>query len=76
MAPAVPGLGVVRVHQPHVRLMHQRSRLQGLTGLLVGEASGGELAELVIHKREQLGCGLGVAGLGRGENLGDVCHER
>jgi hypothetical protein len=57
-------------------LVDQGGRLESLARLLVGEASGGELPEFVVDKREQLGCSLGVAGLGRDEDLGDVCHER
>jgi hypothetical protein len=35
MPPAVPLLSLINIHQTQIRLMHQRRRLQRLSGLLV-----------------------------------------
>ena len=43
-------------------------------GLLGGQPGGGELAQLVVDEREQLGGGLRVAGRGGVEEAGDVGH--
>jgi len=61
-------------HQPQIRLVHQRRRLQRLSRLLLGEAGGGELAELVIDQRQQLLGGQRIAGLGRLQDLRDFAH--
>jgi hypothetical protein len=39
-------------------------------------AGGGESSQLVVDEREQLGGGPRVASLDRGQDLGDVSHER
>ena len=47
--------------QPQVRLVDQGRRLQRLPGLFMGQALGGELAQLVVHQRQQLFGRGGVA---------------
>ena len=42
--------------------MNQGGRLEGLVGGLVGHPRGGELAQLVVDEREQVGGGLAVTG--------------
>src|SRR5262249_21266221 len=73
-APRVPVLGPVHVDQAKVRLVDQGRGLERLPGLLARQARGGELAQLVVDEREQLGGGAGVAGLDGGEDFGDVGH--
>ena len=68
--------GRVAADQPEVRLVDQGGGLEGLARLLVGQPGGGELAQLVVDEREQLGRGLRVAGLDGGQDLGDVGHDR
>ena len=60
--------------QPEVRLVDQGGGLERLPRLLVGQPGGGEPAQLVVDEREQVGGGLRVAGLDRGQDLGDVGH--
>ena len=55
--------------QPEVRLVDQGGGLEGLAGLLRGHPRGGELAQLVVDEREQLGGGLGVALLDGGQDV-------
>jgi hypothetical protein len=43
-AAAVPVLGFVHVHQPQVGLVKQRRGLERLTGLLLGQLVGRQLA--------------------------------
>ena len=62
VAAAVPVLGVGRADEPEVRLVDQGGGLEGLAGLLAGQPGGGELAQLVVDEREQLGGGLWVPG--------------
>src|SRR5262249_28510735 len=62
-------------HQPQVRLVHQRGRLQGLAGLFVGQLVGRELAQLVVDQRQELRGGLRVALLDGGQDAGDVAHS-
>jgi hypothetical protein len=69
-APA-PVLQLRPTYQAEVRLEDQGSRLEGLAGLLVRQPGGGRLAQLVVDERQQLG-GPRVAGLDRGQDLGDV----
>ena len=59
--PAVPSLAVAGADQPKVGLMNQGSGLEGVVGRLAGHARGGELAQLLVHEREQVGGGLAVA---------------
>ena len=54
--------------------MDQGGRLEGVAGRLGRQPGGGELPQLVVDEREQLGRGLRVAGRGRVEESGDVGH--
>jgi hypothetical protein len=73
---AVPELFGTPADKRHAGLVDQGRRLEGLAESLVGLPPRRHLPEFVVDEREQLGCGLGVAGLGRGEDLGDVRHGR
>ena len=66
--------GWLAADQPEVGLVDQGGRLERLAGLLRGQPGGGELAQLVVDERQQLGRGLRVAGRGRVEQAGDVGH--
>src|SRR5262249_34920384 len=70
----VPGRPPAGPHQPEVRLVDEGGRLEGLTRGLLGHPGGGELAQLVVDEREQVGRGLGVAGPDGRQDLGDVGH--
>jgi hypothetical protein len=61
-------------HESEVSLVDQCSRLERVPGILLGHPRGGELPQLVVDEREQLGRGLGVAGRGRVQESGDVGH--
>ena len=69
-------VGLPAADQPDVRLVDEGGRLEGLPGLLVGQPRGGQLPQLVVDEREQVGRGLRVAGLDGGQDLGDVGHDR
>ena len=58
----VPAELVGRADQPEVRLVDEGGRLQGVAGGLGGHPRGGELPQLVVDEREQLGGGLAVTG--------------
>jgi hypothetical protein len=49
----IPMLSFLDIHQSHVRLMYQRSRLQGLSWILVSHFRGSELPKLLINERHQ-----------------------
>ena len=40
--------------QPQVRLVDQRRGVEGVAGPLGGHPGGGELAQLVVHEREEV----------------------
>ena len=54
--------------------MNQRGGVERVAGFLRGHACGGELAQLVVDEREQVGRGLAVTGRGGVEQAGDVGH--
>ena len=75
VAAAVPVPRLLDVHQPQVRLVDQRGRLQRLAGLLLGQLLGGEPAEFVVDQGQQvLGVGR-VALLDGVQDLGYVTHR-
>jgi hypothetical protein len=42
------------IRQPHVRFESQHRRLNGLAGLFLRQVRGRQLAQLLIHKRQEL----------------------
>ena len=75
MPPRVPLLDLILIDQPHVRLMHQGSGVQGMIWPLVNHFHGGQFPQLVIHQRQQLTRRGLIAGLDLLENLCDVAHR-
>ena len=71
----VPFGGRLGADQTHVRLVNQRRRLERLSRCLRGHARGGEIPQLVVHEREQLGGGLAVAGRSGVEESRYVRHS-
>jgi hypothetical protein len=64
---------VFRADQTKIGLMNQRRWLECLARLLVGQALGGQPAQLVVDQRQQLISGLGAA---RGlQDSGDIAHH-
>lgn len=66
---------VLTAHQPEPRLMHERGRLEGLSGRLLRHLLGRQLAEFVVNQREQLVGGLGFTPRHSVEDAGDIAHE-
>src|SRR5262245_63077914 len=62
MAARVPRWRRFSADQPQIRLVDQCRGLERLAGFFVSEPGGGELAELVVDKRQKLVGGGGVAG--------------
>jgi hypothetical protein len=54
--------------------MHERRGLKSLSHPLVGHSDSGQLAQLFIDQREQLGGSLWHPRLNGAEQLGDVGH--
>ena len=68
-------LGFVGVDEPHVRFMNQGGGLQGLAGLLLRQALGGEPPQFVVHQGEQLIGRSLVAVFDRREDARHVVHR-
>ena len=60
VAPAVPVLGLLDIHQPHIRLVNQPSRLKRLAGLLLHHFLGGQLSQFSVDERQHLFSRLAV----------------
>src|SRR5262249_5264673 len=75
VAPAVPAPWIARPDQPEVSLVDQGRRLERVTGPLLGQSPGGELAQLVVDKRQQSLTCVAVAVLDGGEDTGDLVHH-
>jgi len=74
VAPAVPILRLFAADQPQVRFVHQGGRLQRLAQLLSSQPIAGELAQFVIHEREQLAGSRRITGFNLMQDLRDVAH--
>ena len=75
VAAAVPLLGLFRVHQAQVGFVDEGGCLQGLAGLFLGQALGGQLAQLVVHEGQELLRGVGIALLDGGQDAGHFVHR-
>jgi hypothetical protein len=76
LALAGPLLRRTPAHQPQVRLMHQGRRLEGLTGLLLGQLGRRQLAQLVVDQRQELLGGVWVAVLDGIQQVADIGQKR
>jgi hypothetical protein len=76
VATAVPGLGLLRVHEPQIRLVNQCRGLQSLARLLLIQLRCRQLAQLVVNQRQELLSGVRVALLDSGQYSGDLGHRR
>ena len=61
---------------PHVRLVHQRRRLQRVDPDVFGHVVLGESAQFAVHLRHQLGQRIAIAAAPPGEQFGDIPHDR
>ncbi len=61
--------------QPEIRLVNQRRRLQRLTRRLVRQFRGRQLAQLVVHQRQQLLGRRRIAGFDLAQDFRDVAHN-
>ncbi len=57
-----------------IRLMNQGGGIERVTGFFMGHLRRRQLPQLVLHKRQQLGCRLAIASLSRFEKFCDVGH--
>src|SRR5262249_24553188 len=74
VAATVPVLGLLYVHEPDVRFMNQGRGLKRLPGLLLRQLLGRELTQLVVDQWQELLCGVRIAVLDGGQDVGDVAH--
>ena len=61
--------------QPQVRLVDQGGGVEGVPGVFGGHPRGGELPQLVVDERQQVGRRLAVAGRGGVEEAGHIGHN-
>src|SRR5262249_29584942 len=74
VTPAVPVARLATADEPEVGLVDEGGWLKRLARLLVREALRSELAQLVVDEWQQLGGGLGIAGLNGGHELREFGH--
>src|SRR5262249_22717741 len=65
---------VLVTHQPQIGLMDQRGGVEGMAGGFRGQARGGELPQLVVDERQEVGSSLAVAGSGSVKEAGHRGH--
>ena len=75
VCPILP-VDALRVHQPHVRLVHQRSGLQRVTRPLVPHAPFGDAVQLGLQERDEPVQRFPVTVPPRDEQTGHVCFAR
>jgi hypothetical protein len=66
---------LLAVHQPDVRLVHQRRGLDRLPGLLLSQLLRGQLAQPVVNERQQLCGGVRVPLLEGAQDATNVTHR-
>jgi hypothetical protein len=66
--------GVI-ANQSHISFMHQRGGIEGVAWGLAGHFRGGQLPQLVIDERQQIGGGLAVTLLGGFNQTGQIRHS-
>jgi hypothetical protein len=70
-----PRLERLPADQPEVRFVDEGRSIEGVARRFGGHPRGGELPQLVVHERQQVGRGLAIAGLGRREEERHVGHS-
>ena len=75
MSPAFPLLGLLGIHQPDIRLVHQRRGLKRVARILLGYLPGRKPAQLVVDQRQEPLGGPSVALLDGTQDPSDVGHR-
>jgi len=71
VAPTVPVLRLLAAYESEIGFVDQRGGLQRMAGLLSSQLPRRQLAQLVVHQREKLLGGPGIALLDCGQDAGD-----
>ena len=74
MVSALPGALGIADDEAEVGLVDEGGGLEGLPRRLLGQAVGGELAQLVVDQRQQLLGSVRVALLDGRQDVGDITH--
>ncbi len=74
VSPTFPPLGLLDIHQPQVHLVDESGGLQGLPRRFVGQASGREFLQFVVHQRQESLRRHRLALLNLSKNLGSFGH--
>ena len=69
MATAIPVLCLLDIDQPDIGLMHQRRRLQRLSGFLLSQFRRRQFPQFVVDQRQELLGGRGITGF----DLDKIC---
>jgi hypothetical protein len=69
-------LRLIHIDEPHVGFVDERGRLERLAGLFVGHSQGRELAQLIIHERQELFGSRRIALLDCRQDACNVPHGR
>ena len=75
VAPALPPLDLLDVHQAQVGLVHQGGGLQGLTRLFLGQLVRRQFAQFVVDERQELLGRVRLAALDSTQDLGEAVHH-
>ena len=75
VAAVVPAGGVCGSDEPQIRFVHEGRRVQGVAGCLLGHPGGRQFPQLIVHQRQQLPGGMGVALCKVRQDAGDVIHR-
>ena len=76
VAAAVPVLDLVGIHEPEVRLVHQRRGLERLPGLLLRQFVCRKFSQLLVNKRQEMLGGVRIAALDGRQDSGYVAHKQ
>jgi hypothetical protein len=75
MSATVPALDFGRIDEPEIRLVDEGGGLERMPGLFLRQLQGGQLAQFVVHERQELLGGLGIALLDGRQDSGYVAHQ-
>jgi hypothetical protein len=76
VAAMVPPVAVGRADQPELRFVDQGGRLEGVAGRFGCQSGGGELAQLVVDEREELGDGVALPASHARQDTRHLAHGR